>query len=123
MSAWNLAEAEQYIRENTLDNEDFIDADESRKIALLNVALRTLRRVFRDIEEFPDEAVYLFAARLGSAYNDTMVQAQRGVSSFGIDGINFTFMDWTRRDFADFIPDEVYDMLGKQRRRALYTTL
>lgn len=126
MAAWDLTEVTDYIRLNTLDNEDFLEADDDRKTALLNVADRTLRQTFPDLDDedaIPSEAVYLTANRMASAYNDTMKQAQRGVSSFSIDGINFTFMDWAQRDLADFIPDEVYDMLGKPRMRALYTTL
>lgn len=124
MATHDVTAATDYIRLNTLDSEDFLGADDDRKTALLNVADRTLRRTFPDLDdELPVEAVYLTANRMASAYNDTMVQARRGVSSFGIDGINFTFMDWAQRGLADFIPDEVYDMLGKPRRRVLYTTL
>jgi len=121
--AWNIEEIDIYIRLNTLDNEDWFDSDNDRKTALLNVSDRTLRRVFKSIEEIPDEAVYIYANTLASAYNDTMVQAQRGVASFSIRGISFTFKDWMKTDLTDLIPDEVFDMMGVPRRRIQWTVL
>ncbi len=120
--AWDIEAADEYIRLNTLDNEDWTDAEEERKTALLNVSDRTLKRVFKD-KEIPDEAVYIYANTLASAYNDTMVQAQRGVASFSIRGISFTFKDWMKTDLTDLIPDEVYDMVGVTRRRIQWTVI
>lgn len=122
MNDWNIEEADEYIRFNTLDNEDWFDSDDARKIALLNVADRTLSRKFSG-KTIPIEAVYIFANTLSAAYNDTMVQAQRGVASFSIRGITFTFKDWMKHDLESFIPDEVYDMVGAPRRGVKYTVL
>lgn len=132
MATYDTTTATDYIRENTLDNEDFLGADDDRKTALLNVSDRTLRQKFPDLDDekdadadgFPDEAVFQFAAILGAQYNDTMIQMRRGVSSFGVGGeINFTFMDWKQRELSDFIPLSVYNMLGKSKRGVKYTTL
>ncbi|RSL29093.1 hypothetical protein D7Z54_33050 [Salibacterium salarium] len=131
MATYDTTAATDYIRNNTIDNEDFLGADDDRKMALLNVADRTLRQTFPDLDDevdadadgFPDEAVFQFAAVLGAQYNDTMIQMRRGVSSFGIDGINFTFMDWQQRDLSDFIPQSVYVQLGKSKRGIKFTTL
>lgn len=108
---WNLTEATDYIRLNTLDNEDFIDADDERKIALLNVSKRTLDRKFTG-KTIPNEAVYVFAATLGAAFNDTNKLQQQGVAGFSISGISFTFKDWAKRSIDFLIPQEVYDIIG-----------
>ena len=83
---WDLIAAEEYIRFNTLDNEDFIDADDDRKTALLNVSNRELTRKFTAYT-IPNEAVYIFANTLASAFNDTNKLAQQGVAGFSISGI------------------------------------
>ncbi len=120
--AWNIEEADAYITANTLDNEDWLDADETRKTALLNVSDRTLNRVFKE-HEIPEEATYIFANVLAFSFNDTMVQAQRGVASFSIRGISFTFKDWMKTDIEKLIPDEVYDLIGVPKRRVKSTIL
>lgn len=114
---------DEYIKLNTLDNEDWFDNDNDRKTALLNVSERTLKRVFKSVEEIPDEAIYIYANTLASAFNDTMVQAQRGVASFSIRGISFTFKDWMKTDLKDLIPEEVYTMLGAPKRSIKWTVL
>lgn len=118
----DIEAADNYIRLNTLDNEDWTDSGIERKTALLNVSNRTLNRVFKD-KEIPEEAVYIYANTLASAYNDTMVQAQRGVASFSIRGISFTFKDWMKKDLKAFIPEEVYDILGVPARSAKWTVI
>ncbi|QVY62985.1 hypothetical protein [Cytobacillus gottheilii] len=110
--AWNLAEALEYIQLNTLDNEDYLDADETRQTALLNVSNRTLERKFSG-KTIPDEAVYLFAAVLGAAFNDTNKLQQQGVAAFSISGISFTFKDWAKRPIDHLIPSEVYELVGE----------
>ena len=121
--AWNIEEIDTYIRLNTLDNEDWFEGDNDRKTALLNVSDRTLRRVFKSIEEIPNEAVYIYANTLASAFNDTLVQAQRGVASFSIRGISFTFKDWMKTDLSSLIPDEVYDIVGAPKRSLKWTVI
>ncbi|MGM0973408.1 MAG: hypothetical protein ACQEW2_10850 [Bacillota bacterium] len=119
---WDLVTAEEYIRLNTLDNEDFLDADETRKTALLNVSKRTLDRKFTG-KEIPNEAVYLFAATLGSAFNDTNKLQQQGIAGFSIKGISFTFKDWAKRPVDHLIPEEVYDLVGVARGRSIKWTV
>ena len=121
--AWEITVVDEYIKLNTLDNEDWFDSDNDRKMALLNVSNRILKRVFKSIEEIPSEAVYIYANTLASAYNDTMIQAQRGVASFSIRGISFTFKDWMKTDLSDLIPDDVYDMLGIPKKRIKWVVL
>lgn len=125
MSAWVIEEADAYIELNTLDNEDYFDADETRRTALLNVAERTIRNKldFDAEEQVPDEAVYQFAPVLAALFNDTNKMAQQGIASFSIRGISFTFKDWAKRDLSQHIPDSVYDICGKPRRRIKTTLL
>lgn len=119
---WDLDEATEYIRFNTLDNEDYLDADETRQNALLNVSKRTLDRKFSG-KTIPIEAVYIFAAVLGAAFNDTNKLQQQGVASFSVKGITYTFKDWAKRPVDHLIPEEVYDLVGAQRGRAVKWTV
>ncbi len=119
---WDLIAAEEYIRFNTLDSEDFIDADDDRKTALLNVSSRELTRKFTAYT-IPDEAVYLFANTLASAFNDTNKLSQQGVAGFSIKGISFTFKDWAKRDIDVLIPPEVYELVGAPSGRSVKWTV
>ena len=120
---WDLTEASEYVRFNTPDNEDFLDADDDRKIALLNVALRTLKRKYSGYT-IPNEAVYLFAPVVAATYNDTNKMAQQGVASFSVRGIAFTFKDWAKKDLTDLIPADVADLIGAPTgRRTKWTVL
>lgn len=112
LGEWNLEEADRYVRRNVLDWEDFIELNEEgeegidKKYARLNVAYRTLRNVYSGYV-IPNEAVYYFAAVLASVYNDTLVQAQRGVASFSVRGLAFTFKDWAKKDLDEYITDDI----------------
>lgn len=119
---WDLDEASEYIRYNAIDNEDFLDADDDRKIALLNVSYRTLKRKYSNYD-IPDEAVYLFAAVLGALFNDTNKMAQQGIASFSVRGISFTFKDWARKNLEDMIPPEVADIIGAPSGRQIKWTV
>lgn len=119
---WNIAEATQYIRQNTLDNEDYIDADDERKTAILNVALRTLTRKYSGYN-IPNEAVYLFAPVLAAAFNDTNKLQQQGIASFSVKGIAFTFKDWAKKDIDALIPPEVADLIGAPSGRQVKWTV
>lgn len=112
MTLWNIEEASQYILLNTLDNEDFLDADDTRKTALMNVASRTLTRKFAAYL-VPAEAIYLFAATLASSFNDTNKLSQQGVAGFSVKGISFTFKDWAKKGLDGLIPDEVIDLINE----------
>lgn len=109
---WDLDAADKYVRRNVLDWEDFVELNDEgedgidKKHARLNVANRTLRNVYKGMT-IPDEAVYYFAAVLASVYNDTLVQAQRGVASFAVRGISFTFKDWAKKDLEEYITDDI----------------
>ena len=117
---WDLITAEAYISLNTLDNEDFIDGDDTRKTALLNVASRTLTRKFSGLT-IPKEAVYLFGAALASAYNDTNKLAQQGVAGFSIKGVSFTFKDWAKKGLDAYISEEIIDIINEENGVELST--
>lgn len=119
---WNLEEAMQYIRLNTLDNEDYNDADDERKTAILNVALRTLQRKYHGYK-IPNEAVYLFAPVLAAAYNDTNKLQQQGIASFSVRGMSFTFKDWAKKDIDALIPGEVAELIGAPSGRQVKWTV
>lgn len=109
---WYLTEATEYIKLNAIDNEDYLDADDTNKTRLLNVSERTLKRVFKGYD-IPDEATYLFAAHLASLFNDTTIMAQRGIASFNVSGIGFTFKDWSKKELDELVPQEVADIIAE----------
>ena len=109
---WNLKEAIDYVTYHAIDNEDFLGGDETQQIRFLNVARRTLSRAFKGYD-IPTEAEYLFACVLNANFNDTTVMAQRGVASFGVDGISFTFKDWAKKELSELIPEDVSDMIAE----------
>lgn len=117
---WNLTEADAYIRLNTLDNEDYIDAEAERQTALLNVASTTLTRKY-NAYTIPNEAVYIFATVLGAAFNDTNKLAKQGVSSFNVKGISFSFKNATSKDLASLIPAESIALIGEANDVTLST--
>lgn len=125
---WNLEEADEFIKKNTIDNEDWFQAEDNRKEALLNVAKRTIDRRLRNEDEEDEEkfekAYYIFASTLASIYNEVMVQSQRGVASFSVRGINYTFKEWAvAQDLSDFIPEEVYDILELPKKSIKWTVM
>lgn len=117
---WNLTEADAYIRLNTLDNEDYTDAEAERQTALLNVASTTLTRKY-NAYTIPNEAVYIFATVLGAAFNDTNKLAKQGVSSFNVKGISFSFKNATSKDLASLIPAESVALIGEANDVTLST--
>ena len=112
MTAWDLTQATEYITFNAIDNEDFLGSDETAKTRLLNVAERTLKSAYKDYT-IPNEATYLFAAHLGALFNDTNVMAQRGVASFNVSGIGFTFKDWAKKELDELIPKEISEIIAE----------
>lgn len=107
---WNLTEAIEYVLYHAVDNEDFLDSDNTAKVRFLNVGRRTLRRAFKGYV-IPIEAEYLFACVLNANYNDTTVMAQRGIAGFSVDGISFTFKDWAKKELDDLITDDIRDLI------------
>lgn len=112
VSGWDLAEAVEYVTFHAVDNEDFLASDDITKARFLNVGHRTLQRAFKGYT-IPLQADYLFACVLNANYNDTTVYAQRGVASFSVDGINFTFKDWAKKDLTALITDEIKEMINE----------
>ncbi|WP_336638391.1 hypothetical protein [Lysinibacillus fusiformis] len=109
---WNLVEVTDYVTYHAVDNEDFLASDDTAKLRFLNVGERTLRRAFKRYA-IPNEACYLFACVLNANFNDTTVLAQRGVASFSVDGISFTFKDWAKKELDDLITDDIRDLIGE----------
>lgn len=110
---WNLEEAVAYARLHAIDNEDFLDNDEINQERFLNVSSRTLTRAFKGLS-IPDSAVYLFACVLNSFYNDTTAQQHRGVSSFTVDGIQFSFKNLNIDDLTKLITGDIRDLIAEE---------
>ena len=111
LGEWNLTEAIEYVAYHAIDNEDFLANEQTNQVRFLNVAKRTLSSAYKGYS-IPLEATYLFACVLNANFNDTTVMAQRGVASFGVDGINFTFKDWAKKELTELISDEIRAMIA-----------
>lgn len=128
--AVSLEGAEAYINAYIIDNEDWSDADEAKKIRILNVAERTLKTEFAQKEyrtqegilrryHIPDDAVYEFSAGLAVVFNDTNRLQQHGIASFSVTGVaSFTFKENNVKTpggiaMKEFIGQEVYDIINE----------
>lgn len=114
--AVNLADANAYIDQYVIDNEDWKDADDAKKQRILNVAARTLSTKYPQYT-IPDEAVYEYAAVLAVVFNDTNRLTQQGVTSFAVDGVgSFNFKDTGVRtpgeDIEQYIPKTAIDLIN-----------
>jgi hypothetical protein len=113
-----LTEATAYINANFIDNEDWTDADDSKKQRLLNVAESTLLRKFSDYT-LPDNAVYQFAAVLSIVFNDTNRLQTHGIAGQSITGVSSTTFKENNvstpggADLVTFIPQVVYEIVGE----------
>lgn len=114
--AVNIGSAEEYIALNCIDVEDWTDADEAKKLRMLNVAARTLTTKYPTYT-VPDNAVYEFSNVLATVFSDTNRLAQQGVTSFALTGTaSFNFKDGSVRnpgdDVARFIPQAALDLIS-----------
>lgn len=110
--AINVTEADEYIRFNCIDTEDWLDSDDERKTRLMNVAARTITRKYPKYI-IPDPAVYEFANVLSIKFNDTFKNAQNGATGFSVAGISFQFQD-VNKDIDKMIPQSVLDLIGDE---------
>jgi hypothetical protein len=121
--AVNLGDATVYVESYIIDNEDWVEAEDTKKQRILNVADRTLRTEFPDYT-VPDEAVYEFCAGLAVVFNDTNRMQQHGVASFSVTGVaSFTFKENNVKtpggqSMSAFISKEVYDIINEAEENA-----
>ncbi|QDX93633.1 hypothetical protein EEL30_15810 [Brevibacillus laterosporus] len=109
----SIEAADEYIDVNVIDIEDWTDCDEARKQRIINVASRTLTSTYPKYT-IPDAAVYEFATVLATAFNDTLRQAQNGVSSFSLTDVgSFTFRD-KPKELAGLIPPISRELIGAE---------
>lgn len=112
--AQTVEDATTYINANCINVDDWTDADDAKKLRIVNVAGRTLTLKYAQYT-IPDTAVYEYANALAIAFNDTNALQQQGVASFGLAGIaNFTFKDGLKTGLDALIPDVVYTLIGAE---------
>lgn len=121
--AVNLENANTYVESFIIDNEDWFDAEEAKRLRIINVADRTLRTEFPR-HSIPDDAVYEFCAGLAVVFNDTNRMQQHGVASFSVTGVaSFTFKENNVKtpggqSMSAFISKEVYDIINEAEENA-----
>jgi hypothetical protein len=110
----SVENATSHIEAFIIDNVDWVEADDSKKLRILNVAERTvndyvdgrlprliasklgkpLEKITRDDYVVPSEAIYELAATLARVFNDTNRMQQHGIAGFSITGVgSFTFKE------------------------------
>lgn len=110
--AQTIEDATTYINANCISIDDWTDADDAKKLRIVNVAGRTLTAKYAQYT-IPDAAVYEYANALAIAFNDTNALQQQGVASFGISGVaNFTFKDGLKTGLDTLIPDVALQLIG-----------
>jgi hypothetical protein len=111
-----IAAATEHIDAYVISNEDWHDADDDKKVRIMNAAGRTLRKKFKG-NTIPDNAIYEFSAFLAIVYNDTNKMQQQGIASFSVTGVgSFTFKEnnvknATGQSLSDIIPDSVIELI------------
>lgn len=104
--------ADEYIEANVIDTEGWSESDAVKKQRILNVAERTLSRLYQKYT-IPDTAVYEYAAALSVVYSDTMISGQRGVQSTSVSGVmSITFREGDR-SLVRLIPQISRDIIGE----------
>jgi hypothetical protein len=112
----SIEAANAHIDLYVISNEDWHDADEAKKIRLMNAAGRTLSMKFKGAT-IPDNAIYEFSAYLAIVYNDTNRMQQQGIASFSITGVgSFTFKENNvssaiGQPLSELIPDSVFELI------------
>ncbi len=87
----DVFDADSYMYQFVIDNQDWLEADVDKKTRILNVAERTLKNDFKGYV-IPDSAVFEFASTLAVVFNDTNRLQQNGIASFAVTGVaSFTF--------------------------------
>ncbi|MGF9711628.1 hypothetical protein [Paenibacillus naphthalenovorans] len=114
--ALTVTDATAYISANCIDIEDWTEADDAKKLRIINVADRTLSTKYAQYT-VPEAAVFEFANVLATVFNDTNRMAQAGVLSFQVSGTaSFNFKDAEVRgpggDLARYIPQAALDAIG-----------
>lgn len=111
--ALTVNDATTYINANCINIDDWTDADDAKKLRIVNVAGRTLTTKYAQYT-IPDAAVCEYANELAIAFNDTNSLQQQGVASFGLTGVaNFTFKDWAKTGLDAWIPEAALDIIGE----------
>ncbi|MGZ9861518.1 hypothetical protein [Escherichia coli] len=111
-----VEEANKHIDAYVINNEDWHECDEAKKIRLMNSADRTLCDTFKGVE-IPDNAVYEFSAYLAIVFNDTNKMQQQGIASFSVTGVgSFTFKENNvssaiGQPLKELIPDSVLSLI------------
>jgi hypothetical protein len=114
--ALTIADATAYIALNCIDVDDWNDAEDAKKLRIVNVASRTLSSRYPTYT-IPDDAVYEFANVLATVFNDTNRLQQQGVLSFTLQGTaSFNFKDagvtQPGGDLTKFIPQTALDLIS-----------
>lgn len=114
-----IPQANEHIDAFVITNEDWHDAEDAKKVRIMNVAGRTLRNRYGKETIIPEEAIYEFSAYLAIVYNDTNRMQQQGIASFSVTGVgSFTFKEnnvssSVGQPLDELIPDSVAKLIDE----------
>ncbi|MEH6892247.1 hypothetical protein V7024_21780 [Bacillus sp. JJ864] len=109
-----------------ISNEDWHEADDKKKIRLMNSADRTLHNTFKG-NEIPDNAIYEFSAYLAIVFNDTNKMQRQGIASFSVTAVgSFTFEENNvssaiKQLLSELIPDSVLQLIEAENENLQLT--
>lgn len=118
--------ANEHIDAYVISNEDWHEADDKKKIRLMNSADTTLHNTFKG-NEIPDNAIYEFSAYLAIVFNDTNKMQRQGIVSFSVTAVgSFTFEENNvssaiKQLLSELIPDSVLQLIEAENENLQLT--
>ncbi|MNC36646.1 hypothetical protein D3C75_851800 [compost metagenome] len=110
-------DADLYINANCIDIDDWTDADEAKKLRIVNVASRDLARFYPQYT-IPDAAVYEFANVLATVFGDTAGAMQKGVTQQSVGRVSISFkaelVTGPGASTRKYIPQAALDIIGAE---------
>ncbi|RJE90679.1 hypothetical protein D3P07_00800 [Paenibacillus sp. 1011MAR3C5] len=116
-----VLDADDYIRMQCIDSEDWFDSEEVRKQRLLLTAKQMLLGSYRGFT-IPDSAVYEYANELAIAFNDVNRLRQHGIQSYSLTGVaEVTYKESTKTGLDGLITDKVLRLITDANPEASFS--
>jgi len=119
--AITIMDADEYVRLQCIDNEDWFAADEVKKHALLQTAEQILLRKYNDYS-VPDSAIYVYANELAIAFNDVNRHRLHGIQAYTLNGVaEVSFRDLPKTGLDALITDKVMGLISDVNPNASFS--
>lgn len=119
--AITIMDADEYVRLQCIDHEDWFAADEVKKHALLQTAEQILLRTYSDYS-VPDSAVYEYANELAIAFNDVNRLRLHGIQAYSLNGVaEVSFRELPKNGLDSLITDKVLGLISDVNPNASFS--